>query len=182
MQKPSLDRIWRIALTTLSLIALLAVAIALSTQLAERRRAREEADRLSAAQQAEDLAESRARAEMLERLRAEASGEGSPGDLGDRPLPDTVLRRRESGGIALQQARNARESERALARLQESLDALERRIDQSDSARRRELAELRAEAQQEQDAAGKVHGLLLLALIPLLLHLLASLWPRGDAK
>jgi hypothetical protein len=179
MQKPSPERTWKAALL---LIALLAVATALFVQLAERR-SREEADRISAARLERELAESRAHAETLEKLRAEAVREGSSGQPGDQPLPDTVLRRGEAGGSVLEQARDSRDSQRAaLARLQESLDALERRLERSDLARRRDLEELRAEVRRDQDASARVHSLLLVALIPLLLHLLTSLRPREDRK
>lgn len=176
MLKPSPERTWKAALI---LIAVLAVAAALYVQLAERR-SREEADRISAARLERELAESRAHAETLEKLRSEAVREGSSKKPGDQPLPNTVLRRGEAGGSALEQARDSRESQRAaLARLQESLDRLERRMEQSDRARRRDLEELRAEVRREQDASARVHGLLLVALVPLLLHLLTSLRRQG---
>lgn len=179
MRKRSLEPAWRAAL---ALTALLAVAMALYVQFVERKSS-QEADRTSAARLEEELAASRVRVETLEKLRAEPAQESSPEQPGDQPLPDTVLRRGESAGSALQQVLDSRDAQQAaLVRLQESLDALERRMEQSDRALRRDLEELRAGVRREQDASGKVQSLLLVALIPLLLHLLTSLRPRRDRE
>jgi hypothetical protein len=179
MRKPSLERAGTAAL---ALIAFLAVALALYIQLIERR-SRQDADRTSAARLEEELAASRARVEALEKLRAEPTQEVSPGQPGDQLLPNTVLRRGESGGGALHQVLDPRDAQQAaLVRLQESLDALERRTAQSDRALRRDLEELRAGVRREQEASGKVQSLLLVALIPLLLHLLTSLRSRRGGR
>jgi hypothetical protein len=176
MRNPSLERAGK---TALVVIAVLAVAMALYVHLAARR-SRQEADRAVTARQKEEFAASRA--EALEKLEAERAQEDAAGEPDNQPLPGTVLRRGESGS-ALQQVPDSREAQRAaLVRLQESLDALERQTAQSDRALRHDLEELRAGVRREQAASRNVQGLLLVALIPLLVHLLASLWQRGDGR
>lgn len=176
MRRLSLERAGTAAL---ALIALIAVAMALYVQLSERR-SREDADRL--------LAAAARREAELAALRADAEGEPStplqeisPEQPRDQPRPGTVLRRGESdGGRSLQQVLDSRDAQKvALVELQEAIAALERGTELSDRALRRELEELRAEVRRGQDVSAKVQTLLLVALIPLLLHLLASLWPRG---
>jgi hypothetical protein len=180
MQRRFLEHVRKAAF---ALIALLAVTIALYVQLVERK-SRQEADRVWAVRLEAELTESRARleAETQSRLRAEA--EIRAAEQGDQPAPNTVLRRGESEGNGrLQQTPGSRDAQQAaLTRLQDSLDALERRSEQSDRTLRRDLEELRAEVRREQEASGKVQSLLLVALVPLLLHLLASLWPRRDRR
>lgn len=182
MRERSIENVWRAAL---AVIALVALAMALYVQLFERRALREE-DRLSAARLESELAESRERlrAEIVTELRAELAGEESSGQQGDQPLPNTVLRRSESGGgSALQQVLESQDSQEAvLARLQERLDALARRLEQSDRALRRDFEQLRAGIQREQDVAGKTLSLLLVALVPLVVHFLASLWSLGKRR
>lgn len=168
MRKRSLERAWTAAL---ALIASVAIAMALHAQVVERR-SRQEADRTSAARQEAELAES------PEAPGAEPAPE-QPGEPDDQPLPNTVLRRGESGS-RLQQALDSRDAQ--LARLREDFDALERESERSDRALRRDLEELRAAVRREQEASVKVQNLLLVALVPLLLHLLTSFWPRRDRK
>jgi hypothetical protein len=178
MRKRSLGPAWRVAL---AVIAVTATAMALYVQLFEWR-PRQEEERLAAARLKEDaLAESRLKAEILARRRTEEESREPPGD---GPLPNAVLRRGESGGgSALRQVRGSQDEQgAALARLQESLDALALQTERSDRALRRDLEEIRAEVRRERDASSKVRALLLAALIPLVVHLLASLWPPGDRK
>jgi len=168
---------WKVAL---AVIALIATAMALYVQFFERRPQEEE--RLAAARLKEDaLAESRLKAEILAQRRTEEEATDQPGD---GPLPNAVLRRGESGGgSALQQVRDSQDSQdAALARLQESLDALTLQTERSDRALRRDLEKMQAEVRRERDVSGKVRSLLLVALLPLVVHLLASLWPSGDKK
>lgn len=170
------ERSWKVAL---ALIALIATAMALYVQLFERRAWQEEA-RLATARLEDALAESRARAEALEQRRAGLPG-NRPGDQpGDQPLPGAVLRRSESGGSALQHVRDSQDEQAAvLARMQESLDTLALQMERSDQALRRDLEQMRAGARREQDASNKTLTLLLIALIPLIVHLLLSLRPPG---
>jgi len=175
MGKRSVRLAWKVALV---LFALTATAMALYVQLFERGPGPEE-ERLAATRLSEDaLAESRSRAGILARRRTAEESREPPAD---GPLPDAVLRRGESGrGSALQQVRDSQdEQEAALARLQESLDALTLQTERSDRALRRDLEAVRAELRRERDASGKVRALLLAALVPLVLHLLTSLWPAG---
>jgi hypothetical protein len=160
MQKPSRMQAWRISLVV---VALIATAMALYVQLFERR-TREREDRLAAARLDEALAESRTRlkAEILAELRAEPATDGSAEKPGNQPLPNSVLRRGESGtGSTLQQVQDLRGSQEGLG---ERLDTLARQAEDSDRALRREVDELRAEVQRERDVSGKVATLLLVAL------------------
>src|SRR5215216_179959 len=178
MRKRSMGPPWKAAL---AVIALIATSMALYVQLFERR-PRQEEERLAATRLKEDaLAESRLKAEILAQRRTEEEATDQPDD---GPLPNAVLRRGESGGSsALQQVRDSQDAqETALARLQESLDDLALQTERSDRALRRDLEEIRAEVRRERDVSGKVRSLLLVALIPLVVHLLASLWPPGDRK
>lgn len=166
----------------LAVIALVATAMALYVEFFERGPSREE-ERLAAARRTEDaLAESRLKAEIQARRRKAEEALEPPGDS-DGPLPGAVLRRSESGrGSALEQVRDDQEEQRAaLTRLQESLDDLELQTVRSDQALRRDLEQLRAEVRREREVSGRVRILLLVALIPLAVHLLISLWPRGGA-
>jgi hypothetical protein len=177
MQKRSIEHAWKVVL---AVVALTATAMALYVLLFERK-TRQEDDRVSAARLEEALAESRA--EILAQLRAEAAKRESAEQPGDQPLPNTVMRRGESGGRGLQPVLDSRDTqEAALARLQESLASLERQVEHSDRTLRRDLEELRAGVRREQDLSSKALGLLLVALIPLILHFLASLWTRWDGK
>ena len=182
MQKRSPGPPWKVAI---AVVALTATAMALYVQAFERR-SRQEDDRLAALRLAAALEESRVRlrAELLAELRADLAKGGATEPPGDQPLPNTVLRRGESGGSrALQQVSDARESQEAVvARVQESLDTLARQMERSDRALRQDLEALRAEVRQERDASGKTLILLLVALVPLVVHLLTSLWPPGDKK
>jgi len=163
------------------MIAVAAMAMALYVQLFEQR-PRQEEERLAAARLKEDaLAESRLKAEILARRRMEEESREPPGD---GPLPNAVLRRGESGGgSALRQVRDSQDAqEAALVRLQESLDDLALQTERSDRALRRDLEEIRAELRRERDTSGKVRTLLLAAVVPLVIHLLASFWLPGDRK
>jgi hypothetical protein len=177
MRKRSMRDAWRLAL---GIVALVATLMALYVQVFERRSRREE-DRLAAARLEEALADSRARlkAEILAELRAELADGGVSNQAG-RPLPNAVLRRSEAGGgRTLQQVLSSADAQEAvLTRFQESLDALAR----TDRTVRQDLEELRAEVRRDQDVSGKVLSLLLIALVPLVVHLLASLWPRADSE
>jgi hypothetical protein len=168
MRKRSLERAWTAAL---ALIAAIALAMALYVQSVERR-ARQETDRTLATRSGANLEET------AETPSAEPAPEqpGEPGEPGDQPLPNTVLRRGESGS-RLQQALDSRDAQ--LARLREDFAALERASERSDRALRRDLEELRTAVRREQEASAKVQNLLLVALVPLLLHLLTSVWRRG---
>jgi hypothetical protein len=169
---------WKLAL---ALMALTAMAMALYIQSSERR-ARKEEERLTAARLEAALAESRARVEILERHRAELVKEAAAEQPSDQPLPGAVLRRGESGkGSSLQQVRDFQdEQETALVRVQESLDTLALQMERSDQALRRDLEEVRAGVRREQAASRKTLRLLLVALIPLVVHLLISL--RGEKE
>jgi hypothetical protein len=159
----------------LAAIALMATLMALYVQLFERR-SREAEDRIASARLEEALAESRVRlkAEIVAQLLAELTKPESSGQKDDQPRPGTVLRRSEAGGSsALLQVQGAQAASRA--RLQESLDALARETEQSDRALRRNLEEARAEIRREREVSRKSFLLLLAALIPLVLSLLASL-------
>jgi hypothetical protein len=179
MRKRPLGPAWRAALAA---IALTATAMALYIQLFERTPGPEEERLAAARREGEALAESRAKAGILARRRAEEESLKPPGD---GPVPGAVLRRSESGkGSALQQVRDDQEEQRAaLGRLQESLDNLELQMERSDRVLRRDLEQLRAEVRREREVSGKVRVLLLIALVPLVIQLLISLWPaRGAGK
>jgi small-conductance mechanosensitive channel len=181
MRKRSMGRIWK---TVLAAVAVMATAMALYVQVFERR-SRQEEDRLAAVRLEEALGAARARLkiEILAELRAELAKGGSTGQPGDQPLPNSVLRRGESGGRSLQQVLTSTEARgAALARVQESLDSLASQVEQSDRSLRRDLEEVRAEVRRDQDVSGKALSLLLIALVPLVIHLLTSLWPPGDLR
>lgn len=177
MRKRSMGRAWKVAL---SVVALMATAMALYVQIFERR-SRQEQDRLAAVRLEEALGAARARlkVEILTELRAELA-KGATEPSGDQPLPNAVLRRGESGeGRVLQQVlASANAQEAARSRFRASLDALASQMEQSDRALRRDLEEIR----REQEISGKTLGLLLVALVPLVIHLLASLWPPGEPR
>ncbi|HEV2856585.1 MAG TPA: hypothetical protein VHC97_27610 [Thermoanaerobaculia bacterium] len=170
MRKRSKRPAWRVALAA---IALTATAIALYVQFFERRPSPDE-----------DAPAESPRAESPAPPRAQVQSTEPPGDPGDQPLPDAVLRRSESGrGSALQQVRDSQDAqEAALARLQESLDDLALQTERSDQSLRRDLEEIRTEVRREREVSGKVRSLLLAALIPLVLHLLLSLRPPGGRE
>lgn len=178
MQKRSPGRPWQAAFAAITLVATM---MALYVQLFERK-SRQVEDRISAARLEAALAESRVRlkAEILAQLLAELAKEEATGPKGDQPRPGTVLRRGESGeSRALQQVQGSQVAARA--RFQENLDALARQMEQSDGALRRDLDEIRAEVRREQEVSGKALSLLIAALIPLAVHLLASLG-SGEAR
>jgi hypothetical protein len=182
MRKGSLEQAWRVAL---AVVAMVATAMALYVQLFERR-VREEHDRRAAARLEEALAQSRLRLknEILAELRADLAKETSAESQKGQPLPDAVLRRGESGaGGALQQIAGPLDS----LQLREDLNALSDQTEQSDRVLRQDVEDLRAEVRRDLDASGKVAGLLLVALIPLVANLLFSIWQprrwrRGDEE
>ena len=166
MRKRSLASTWRVALAVLALIA---TAMALYVLLSERKPSPEESALVDSTT-----------AETPAPIQAEEKAAEPPGD---GPLPNAVLRRSESGGSALQQVRDSQDAqEAALARLQERLDALALQVERSDRALRRDLEEIRTEVRRERAASRKVLSFLLTALVPLVVHLLASLRPPGDEK
>lgn len=179
MRNRSLEQIWKAAL---AVIALAAMAMALYVQLFELEARREE-DRLSAARLEQALAESRVRLrqEIVAELRAGQEGSTDAEEEGSRPLPGVVLRRGESGASqSLRQVLDSQESqEAAMTRLQESLDSLARRMEQSDQALRQDVEKLRAQVRREQETSSKSLSFLLIALIPLVIHFLTSLWMSG---
>jgi len=177
MRKRSMGRAWKVIL---SVIALMATAMALYVQVFERR-SRQEEDRLAAVRLEEALGAARARlkTEILAELRAELAKGGASGQAGDQPLPNAVLRRDESGGRVLQQVlASADAQEAARVRFRTRIDSLAGEVEQSDRALRRDLEEVR----REQEISGKTLGLLLVALIALVLHLLTSLWAPGSLR
>jgi hypothetical protein len=99
-----------------------------------------------------------------------------------------VLRRGESGtGSALQQFVGPPDTQQLIARLQEQLDAMSSRTEESDRALRQDLEVWRAQVRRELDTSNKILTLLLVALIALVAHLLVSFWwprrwRRGEEK
>jgi hypothetical protein len=178
MRKRPMGPGWKIVL---SVIALMATAMALYVQVFERR-SREEEDRLAAVRLEEALgaARTRLKTEILTELRAELEKKGATGQPGDQPLPNAVLRRGESdGGRVLQQVlASADAQEAARTRFRANLDSLTSQMEQSDRALRRDLEEVR----REQEISGKTLGLLLVALVALVIHLLTSLWAPGYVR
>lgn len=167
-------RSWQMAL---AVIALIATAMALYVQLSAWR-ARQEEDRLAAARLEQELEESRSGTEAIEQRRAELAREDAAERPGDQPLPGAVLRRSENGGSVLQHVHDTQDEQAiVLARLEESLATLALQMERSDQALRRDLEQVRARVQREQAVSNKTLILLLVALIPLVLHLLFSLRP-----
>lgn len=163
--------------TALAVIAVIATVMAFYVQFSEWRK-RQEAGQRAEARLAEAMEESSRGAAAIVQGRTELPGD--PPD--DQPLPGTVLRRGESGG-ALQQVRDSQDEQAAaLARLQESLDTLALQVERSDLALRRGLETLQVQVRREQEVSNKTLGLLLVALIPLVLHLLLSLRPPGGGE
>jgi hypothetical protein len=170
-----MEQAWRTALTV---VALAATAMALYLQIFERR-ARQEEVRQAAVRLDQAIAESRAR--LRAGILPEPRKDGGATQPGAQPLPDTVLRRLETGGeagSALGQSLDAFGPQEALiiAGLGESLGSLARQMEESDLALRRELEELRAATLREADVAFKTTILLLVALVSLIGQLLPSLF------
>ena len=142
-------------------IALAATVMALYLQIFERKSRQEEA-RLAAVRLDDALAESRSRlrAEILAELSAELSKEREAARPGTQPVPDTVLRRLETGGSP----REALASDG----LDEALQSLARQTEESDRALRRELEELRAATLSESDVSSRIASLVLVALVSLI--------------
>jgi hypothetical protein len=145
----------------LTVVALAATVMALYLQIFERR-ARQEEARLAAVRLDDALADSRARLrdEILAELRAELSKERDAAGPGTQPVPDTVLRRLETGGSP----REALASDG----LGEALQSLARQTEESDRALRRELEELRAATLRESDISSRIASLVLVALVSLI--------------
>jgi hypothetical protein len=171
MQGRAVERTWK---TVATAVAVAATLMALYVQLFERR-SREEEARLAAARLEDALAASRSRlkAEILAELRAELAREGSRGtSTGGQPIPGAVLRRPESdedGGLG--QVVDPRSGQ-----LVGGVRSLSQRMEDADRALRRDLEEFRAATRQELEASRKATTLVLIALIPLVVHLLYSLW------
>lgn len=180
MRKRPLEQVWK---TALAVLVLAATLMALYAQLFERRSSEEEA-RLYAWRLEDALAESRARlrAEILADLRAELAREEGAAEEGGQPAPDTVLRRLEAGDASggLAQALSPLRPEEALVIAR--LDALSRKMEESDRALRRDLEELRAATRQEANVSRKTLSLVLAALVPLVLYFLSSLWQPRDRE
>jgi hypothetical protein len=182
MGKRPVEQVWRTALT---IVALAATVMALYLQIFEKRAGREEA-RLAAVRLDDALAESRTRlrAEILAELRAELRKENNAAEPGTQPIPDTVLRRLETGGNpgdALGQALNGFRPEEALviAGFNDALKSLARQTEESDRALRRDLEELRAATLRESDLSSKTTILMLVALVSLVGQFLR--WPYSSA-
>jgi small-conductance mechanosensitive channel len=153
----------------LALVSLVAMSMALFQLLAPGARM---GDQPSPAVQQQAREESRLRAEIKQEAAAQPPG--------DQLLPNAVIRRGESGGRSLQQVLDSQESqEAALDRVQENLDRLAGQIENSNRALRQDVEELRADLRREREASRKTLILLLVALIPLVIHLLISI-RRGD--
>jgi hypothetical protein len=185
MGKRPVEQVWRTALTV---VALAATVMALYLQIFERR-ARQEEARLAAVRLDDALAGSRARlrAEILAELRAELRKESNEAPPGTQPLPDTVLRRLDTGrdgGGALGQALDAFRPQEALviAGLDEALKSLARQTEESDRALRRDLEELRAATLRESDVSSRITSLVLVALVSLAGRLLPALWQRARSQ
>jgi hypothetical protein len=166
----------------LTVVALIATVLALYVQIFELR-SRQAEDRLEAARLDSALAASRARlkSEILAELRAELAEQGSKAPRGTQPLPNTVLRRLESG--ALRQSADPLHPEESLTlpQLNASLSSLAQQVEESERSVRRDLEELRAATLRQAEVSFRVTGLILVALIPLLVQLLLSgLPPRRD--
>jgi hypothetical protein len=179
MGQPQAEQAWRKILT---LVALAATLAAIYLQVFERGERRQEA-RQAAFRLEEALARSRAqlRTEIVAELRAELRREraAAPSDL--KPVPDTVLRRLETG--AMGQALGAFQADEALviAGLNESVASLSREVEEADRALRRDLEELRAATLREEDVSSRIMILLTVALACLIGRLLPSLRPGSPA-
>jgi hypothetical protein len=175
---------WRM---TLTVVALTATVMALYVQLLGLR-SRQEENRAAAARLEDALAESRTKlkAEILAELRAELAKEKSgPPEAAGQPVPDTVLRRLESGtnaGEALGPAADPTRAGRPLTTggLNQRLNLLATEAEESDRALRRDLEELRLSTQNELEVSRRATGLILVALIPLVIDLLYSAWPKRE--
>lgn len=178
MRKRPGEQVWRRALTVVALAATLA---AIYLQVFERR-ARQDEARLAAARLDDALAGSRARlrAEILDDLRAELRKESDAVQPGRQPVPDTVLRRLEPAGEALDVFRP--QEALVIAGLDDALKALARQTEESDRALRRDLEELRAAALRDSEVSSRITGLLLVALAAVVGQLLPSLWPRRSGE
>lgn len=142
-------------------IALAATVMALYLQIFERKSRQEEA-RLAAVRLDDALAESRARlrTEILADLRAELRKESDASQPGAQPVPDTVLRRLETGGSPREVL--------VTEGLNEALDSLARRTEEADRALRRDLEEMRAATLHESDVSSRIASLVLVALVSLI--------------
>ncbi|MES1242013.1 MAG: hypothetical protein ABUT39_10375 [Acidobacteriota bacterium] len=177
MGQPQAEPVWKKVLT---IVALAATVLAIYLQAFERGARREEA-RLAAVRLEEAIARSRARlrTEIVAELRAELRRESAAAPSGSKPVPDTVLRRLETGATG--QALGAFQPDEAqvLANLNESVESLSREVEEADNALRRDLEELRAATLREEEVSSRIMILLTVALACLIGRLLPSLRPGG---
>ena len=171
------ENAWRSILTVVALVATMA---ALYLQIFEQGARREEARR-AAVRLEEELARSRARlrTEIVAQLRAELQRERAADPSDSQPVPDTVLRRLETGAPGQTLGAFQPDEALAIAGLNEAVGSLAREVDEADRALRRDLEELRAATLREADVTSKTMLLLTIALAALLGRLLPSLWPGG---
>ncbi|MFL6292501.1 MAG: hypothetical protein ACJ759_16530 [Thermoanaerobaculia bacterium] len=181
MRKRPVEQAWR---TVLTVVALAATVMALYLQIFERR-ARQGEARLAGVRLDDALAGSRARlrAEILAELRAELRKESKAAQPGTQAIPDTVLRRLETGGDpggALEQALDTFRPQEAvvIVGIDDAIKSLARQTEESDRALRRDLEELRAATLRESDVSFKTLIFMLVALASLVGQLLPSLRPR----
>jgi hypothetical protein len=174
MPKRFPEPLWK---TFLTLTALAAAVLALYFQLFELRSRREEA-RLAASRLERAVEESRVR--LKTEILAEIRTEIARADPDGQPVPDTVLRRREPGqgapsALGQSFATPARGGPPTVASLGRGLEALARRVEESERTLRRDLEDLRAATESESEVSHKVVVLALVALIALA----SSLVPTG---
>lgn len=179
-----MKRFWQMAAAVVSLVA---TALALYVQLFEARSRQDEA-RAAALRLEAALAESRSKlkAEILAELRADLA-KGSKPAAGLEPIPGTVLRRpdpEESATGTLRPAWDPTLSARpaTVSGVAQGLDELSRQTAEADRALRRDLEEFRAATRYQLDASAHATSLMLIALIPLVLHLLYSYWRERNEE
>jgi len=170
---------WKLALTVTALVATL---LALYVQLFEIRSQQAE-DRWEAARLETALAASRTRlkAEIVAELRAELRAEleqGSKAPSGSQPLPNTVLRRLESGTWRQTIDPLRSDEDLTLPQLNAGLRSVSQQVAESDGALRRDFEELRAASRRQAEASFRITGLLLIAWIPLLIQALLTGQPQ----
>lgn len=184
MQRRPLEQAWTMALT---IVAATATALALYVHFFELGPSEQEA-RMAASRMESALAASRERlkAEIMAELRAELAGSGAAAGAGaETPIPGAVLRRPEedegTGGLRQAIDPSSLWPALTLAGLNQSLESVARQADASDQALRGDLEALRHEIRGELQAAEQVTSLSLVALVPLVGHLLYASW-RGLAQ
>jgi hypothetical protein len=177
MPKRPAEQAWRMAMIV---IALTATVLALYFQLAGMRSRAEEAQ-AAAARLEEALAGSRTRlkAEILAELRADLAKSETADQSGREPLPDTILRRLESGEGdlgTLEQVIDPTRPGGALLRFNQALQLLSQQMEESDRMLRRDLEAFRIEVRGELDAVRRGEALMLAVLILLVIDLLLAFW------